>query len=166
MPWSTLATIERPSDLIGVSLPDLGEESSGDEHRYLVARTADQRVAIPLLSSREILAVKSVTRLPGAPSWIAGLVNVRGAVLTVLDLGARLGAAASLGPVVIVDLDGRRLGIRVDAVVGVERAMAEEESVDAARSAAGAVRALASLSGGVALVVDVVALQRAAIAEA
>ncbi len=106
-----------------------------------------------------------MTRLPGAPSWIAGLVNVRGAVLTVLDLSARLGSAAAAGPVVIVDVDGRRLGIRVDAVDGVERAAGVEESVDAARSAAGALKGLAVLPLGAALVVDVVALQRAAIAD-
>jgi purine-binding chemotaxis protein CheW len=160
-----LATIERPTDLAGFSPLEEGGESGGDEFRYLVAQAADQRVAIPLLSSREILTVKSVTRLPGAPSWIAGLVNVRGAVMTVLDLSVRLGAAGATGPVVIVELEGRRLGIRVDAVTGVERASAAEESVDAARSAAGAVRGLAMLAGGAALVVDVGALQRAAIAD-
>jgi purine-binding chemotaxis protein CheW len=134
-------------------------------HRYLVAKAAGQRVAIALLSCREILTVRSVTRLPGAPSWIAGLVNVRGAVLTVLDLSVRLGAAPAVGPVVIVDVDGRRLGIRVDVVDGVERSAGVEESVDAARSAAGALKGLAVLPQGAALVVDVVALQHAAIAD-
>lgn len=142
-----------------------GDDGGGDEHRYLVANAAGQRVAVALLSCREILTVRSVTRLPGAPSWIAGLVNVRGAVLTVLDLSLRLGAAAAVGPVVIVELDGRRIGLRVDAVDGVERAMALEESVEAARSAAGAVRGLATLPRGAALVMDVVALQHAAIAD-
>lgn len=160
-----MATIERPTDPQEFSPLDEGGEATGDEHRYLVATAAGQRVAVPLLSSREILTVRSVTRLPGAPSWIAGLVNVRGAVLTVMDLSVRLGAAAATGPVVIVELDGRRFGMRVDAVDGVERAAGEEEAVDAARSAAGAVRGLALLPRGAALVVDVVALQRAAIAD-
>lgn len=161
-----MATIERPRDVPGLTPGDAEGGAGGDEHRYLVASAAGQRVAIPLLSSREILTVKHVTRLPGAPSWIAGLVNVRGAVLTVLDLSARLGAAAATGPVVMVELDGRRLGMRVDSVDGVERATGAEEPVEAARSAAGAVRALAPLPRGAALVVDVVALQRAAIADA
>lgn len=151
--------------MTGLPALEEGAEAAGDAHRYLVAKSAGQRLAIPLLSCREILTVRSVTRLPGAPSWVAGLVNVRGAVLTVLDLSARLGASSAGGPVVIVEVDGRRLGIRVDAVEGVERAVGVEEAVDPARSAAGALKGLAVLPLGAALVVDVVALQRAAIAD-
>lgn len=55
-------------------------------------------MAVPLRCARETVPVRAVTSMPGVPSWIAGLVNVRGAVLTVVDVGARLGGAASDGP--------------------------------------------------------------------
>lgn len=141
-------------------------DGAGDEARYLVARVSGQRVAIPLLSTREVLTVRGVTRLPGAPSFIAGLVNVRGTVLTVMDLAVRLGGAPASGPVVIVELAERRFGLRVDGVDGVARAAAEEEGVEEARSAQGAVRGLVTLPDGAALVMDVAALQRAALADA
>lgn len=161
-----MASIERPSDLAGLTVEQLLTEELGDEHRYLVARTAGQRVAIALLSAREILTVRAVTRLPGAPSWIAGLVNVRGSVLTVVDMGARLGGTPSAGPVIVIELEARRFGLRVDAVDGVERATGEVQQVEEARSAQGAVNGLATLPTGAALVLDVAALQRAAIADA
>jgi purine-binding chemotaxis protein CheW len=161
-----LASIEEPTDLPAVPGVELGAESAGDEARYLVARASGQRVAIPLLATREVLTVRGVTRLPGAPSFIAGLVNVRGTVLTVLDLAVRLGGAPAVGVVVVVEVAERRLGLRVDAVDGVMRAAAGEEAVEEARTAQGAVRGLVALPDGAALVVDVAALQRAALADA
>lgn len=162
MRWTTLASIEQVPDTAGWA----GGDEGADEVRYLVARAAGSRVAIPLRFTREILSVRAVTRLPGAPSFIAGLVNVRGSVLTVLDLSVRLGGAPAAGPVVVVELEPRRFGLRVDAVDGVERATGPEETVEEARSAAGAVTGLAALAAGAALVLDVEALQRAAFAEA
>lgn len=165
-PWSTLASIVNLRDLTSADVGADGDETARDADRYLVAEAAGQRVAVPLLQAREILTVKAVTRLPGAPSWIAGLVNVRGTVLTVVDVGRRLAGAASEGPVVMVEVAERKFGLRVARVDGVMRADAGVESVDEARSAAGAVRGLVSTGAMPALVLDVEALQRAAIADA
>ncbi len=166
MSWTTLASIVNSGDLPSFDgLLDAVDEAA-DADRYLVARAAGQRVALPLLQAREILTVKNVTRLPGAPSWIAGLVNVRGSVLTVLEVSVRLGGAASEGPVLVVELEGRRFGLRVASVDGVERAAAAVEAVDEARSAGGAVRGLVTTGNAPTLVLDLEALQRAAIAAA
>lgn len=160
MRWSTLATIERLAD----EAPGTEGEESGP--RYLVARAAGQRVAIPLEAAREIITVRAVTRLPGALPWVSGLLNLRGTVLTVADLSVRFGGVASVGPVVVVEVGERKLGLRVERVDGVQRAVRDEQPSDAARSAEGAVRGMAELPEGAALVVDVAALQRAALADA
>lgn len=141
-------------------------DGSGEGPRYLVVRAAGQRVAIPLAEVRELVTVRDATRLPGAPSWVAGLYNLRGAVLTVADLGLRLGGEASAGPVVVVEEGERRLGIRVHSVDGVGRAAGQEVSVEPARTAAGVVRGLATFADGAALVLDVTELRRTALAEA
>lgn len=160
MRWSTLASIERPAD----SEPGAPGEETGP--RYLVARAAGQRVALPLDETREIIGVRGLTRLPGAPPWVRGLLNLRGSVLTVADLSVRLAGPTSDGPVVVTELGERRLGMRVDGVDGVARAIRDEQGVEVARSADGAVRGMATFPDGTALVVDVAALQRAALAEA
>jgi purine-binding chemotaxis protein CheW len=135
-------------------------------HRYLVARSAGQRIAIPLEDTREIIAVKALTRLPGAPVWVAGLLNVRGSVVTVVDLDARFGGPAASGPVVIVEQGGRTLGLRVSAVEAVHLASEPPLAIEAARSADGAVSGMVPVGDAAALVLDVGALQRSALAEA
>jgi purine-binding chemotaxis protein CheW len=155
-----MADAEAPDGL------ELGLLPEAVGHRYLVARAAGQRIAISLDETREIIAVKSLTRLPGAPAWVAGLLNVRGSVITVLDLDARLGGAAAEGPVVIVEEGGRTFGLRVSGVEAVHLATDAPLPIEVARSADGVVRGMVPVGDAAALVLDVGALQRSALAEA
>lgn len=50
-----------------------------------------QLFGLDIAAIREIRAWSPVTRLPGAPSCLAGVANLRDAILPILDLGARLG---------------------------------------------------------------------------
>jgi purine-binding chemotaxis protein CheW len=129
-----------------------------------VARAAGLRVAVPLEEAREIVHARQLTRLPGALPWVAGLFNLRGTVLTVLDVAVRLGGATSSGPVIVVAVDERSVGLRVDGVDAVVTAEGEEQTVAAARSAEGGVRGAVVLPDGEALVLDIAALQRTALA--
>ena len=62
--------------------------------RYLVVEVGGQRIAWDLTCIREIVTARAVTRLPGTPEWVLGLLNLRGTVLTVVDLATRLGLAS------------------------------------------------------------------------
>lgn len=139
---------------------------AADGPRYVLVSAAGQRVALPLSAVRELVTVGTPTRLPGAPPWVAGLYNLRGSVLTVADLGLRLDGAAATGPVVVLETDGRRFGIRVDHVDRVDRAAGPEATLEPARTAGGVMQGLATLEDGTALVLDVMAMRRAALAEA
>ncbi len=134
--------------------------------RYLVARVGTQRVAWEMTAVREIVPVGVLTRLPGAPAWVLGLLNLRGAVLTVIDLADRLGLAAREGAsVIVVEAGSRALGVRVDAVESV--ALAEEarvEPVEEARRAEGLVAGMVRLADGTALLMDADALLRSVLA--
>ena len=155
-----MADAEAPDGL------ELGLLPEAVGHRYLVARAAGQRIAISLEETREIIAVKSLTRLPGAPAWVAGLLNVRGSVITVIDVDARLGGASAEGPVVIVEAGGRTFGLRVSGVEAVHLASDAPMGIEAARSADGVVSGMVPVGDAAALVLDVGALQRSALAEA
>src|SRR5687767_14356223 len=48
-----------------------------------------------IASVREIVALRPTTRLPGSPPFVSGLVNLRGAIVTVIDLAMRLGNGAA-----------------------------------------------------------------------
>ena len=62
-------------------------------HELITFGIANQRFGIDIMTVREIRAWSPVTRLPRVPDYVAGVVNLRGAVLPVIDLAARLGWA-------------------------------------------------------------------------
>lgn len=71
---------------------------------------------------REILPPSPATRLPGAPAYVRGLINVRGTVITVIDLVARVcdRPARPDGPVLLVEHQGKVVGVAVDEVIEVQ----------------------------------------------
>lgn len=80
----------------------------------------DQRLAIPIACVEDIFAVKAVTPTPLAPSWVAGLINLRGKVITAILLAERIGLA---GPppgakmmAISIGLRGETIGLLVPNV--------------------------------------------------
>ena len=69
--------------------PAAGEK---DEARVFVTLTVgDQLCGVPVLGVRDILAEQAITRIPLAPPEIAGSLNLRGRIVTAIDLRHRLG---------------------------------------------------------------------------
>jgi purine-binding chemotaxis protein CheW len=77
--------------------------------QFVTFRLDNQLFGFDVLLVREINPVSEVTPVPQAPAHVRGLVNLRGQIVTVLDLGARL----SLGPRTIT-ADGQVVVIRTD----------------------------------------------------
>lgn len=94
---------------------------------YLTFGVDNQCFALPVERVREILDMRSISRLPHAPSYVLGLTDVRGAGLLAIDLRAKLGvppaAATNRTRIVVVDamVDGGSLGVGlvVDCVFAV-----------------------------------------------
>jgi len=87
--------------------------------RVVVCRIGSERFALPVASVRAVVALPPVARIPGAPTAVSGLVNVRGTLVTTVS-GARLlsrsvGTAAPEWLVVLAMLGGR-VGLEVDEV--------------------------------------------------
>jgi purine-binding chemotaxis protein CheW len=140
-------------------------------HRFLLFEVAGAVCACDLEAVREIIPGRTATRLPGAPEWVRGLINLRGTLLTVVDLAVRFGprgGAPGGAPdgvpksIVVVEAAGKACGIGVDAVRDVQGVADEAlEAVDAQRAAGGIVRGLAHVGTAqstTALVVDVTAV--------
>lgn len=74
---------------------------------------------------REIITVQDITRVPGAPDFVEGVINLRGHVIPVIDLRKRFGLEASVDPrrtrIMVVDVPPHTLGLVVDAVTEVLR---------------------------------------------
>jgi purine-binding chemotaxis protein CheW len=98
--------------------------SAGEAHQYLTFQLAGEMYAVGILNVKEIIEYGKLTGIPMLPAFIRGVINLRGAVVPVVDLAARFGQAPSdIGKrtcIVIVEVcqgEGRHdLGIMVDAV--------------------------------------------------
>src|SRR6201986_2246449 len=67
-----------------------------DEERVFVTLTvADQLCGVPVLGVRDILGEHAITRIPLAPREIAGSLNLRGRIVTAIDLRERLHSPAA-----------------------------------------------------------------------
>lgn len=88
----------------------------------IVVRLGAGRFAVDLASVAEVGRAPHVTRVPGLPSWLAGVANWRGRILPVLDLRTLLGADAvpldSRGRLVVLAHGNHVVGMLVDAVDG------------------------------------------------
>lgn len=111
---------------------------------------------------REIIPWRKGTRLPGAPAHVQGLVNLRGTIVTVLDLAARLepdaprpDEALAGRSIVLVEHGSRVVGAAVDEVMDVQGVVPEpvEEASGGARG--GLVRGLGHLEGEVVVLLDI-----------
>lgn len=89
--------------------------------RELIAfRIGDQEFCVDIMSVREIRGWTPATPMPHSPSYMLGVINLRGVVLPIIDLSARLGMGMtqpSVRHVIIVAQMGEKiLGLLVEAV--------------------------------------------------
>ena len=92
-----------------------------DDDRQLVSfKVSGEEFAVDIMQVQEIVRLAKVTKVPHAPDFVEGVVNLRGNVLPVVDMRKRVHMAAKdyndATRVVVVDLHGKKTGIIVDAV--------------------------------------------------
>ncbi len=92
--------------------------------RELVAfRTAGQDFCIDILSVREIRGWSRPALLPHAPSYVQGVINLRGAVVPILDLARRLGLDSiedtDRNVIIVAAIQSRIVGLLVEAVTDI-----------------------------------------------
>ncbi|WP_028534081.1 chemotaxis protein CheW [Paludibacterium yongneupense] len=98
-------------------------EAAGDTGQYLTFQLAGDTFAIGILAIKEILEYVPLTQVPLMPNFIRGVMNLRGAVVPVIDLARRFGRAAT--PI------GRRTGIVIIEVTYEEQQLYIGVLVDA-----------------------------------
>jgi purine-binding chemotaxis protein CheW len=133
--------------------------SSPEAPRLLVFTAAGRTCACELSAIREIIPCRKATRLPGAPPFVTGLINLRGSIVTVLDLGIRLGGAAvdpEHGSIVLAESGTRVVGLAVDELRDVQRvARSSIEPANGDTAQDGLVRGVLQTAGEVAVLLDV-----------
>ena len=101
-------------------MADNAQSSSDTRRQFITFRSGDQEFGADIMTIREIRGWTPTTPLPHAPVYVCGVINLRGVVLPVIDLKARLGhgtTEVSLKQVIIVvQCASRTIGLLVDAV--------------------------------------------------
>jgi purine-binding chemotaxis protein CheW len=94
------------------------QDSVGQE--FISFRIGTQEFCVDIMAVREIRGWTPATPLPQAPSYVRGVINLRGAVLPVVDLAARLGLGdtqtSERNVIIVVRIGPRFVGLLVDAV--------------------------------------------------
>jgi len=104
-------------------MPD--EETISEEMQLLIFSIADEHFACKTNQVKEITRMMEITKMPKAPEFIKGVINLRGKVIAVIDLARQLALPSSEqreeSRIIVVDLDESTVGMLVDSASEVLR---------------------------------------------
>jgi purine-binding chemotaxis protein CheW len=91
-----------------------------DRQEHIAFRVGEQEFCVEITSTREIRGWSQATRIPHSPDYIIGVINLRGSVLPIMDLSARLSMGFSdpseRHVIIVVKVDEQVMGLLVDSV--------------------------------------------------
>ncbi len=114
------------SDNLVPQMAGKAEKETGRQQIQLACfRIGEETYALDIMRIKEIIRPMKLTSVPRAPSFIEGVINLRGAVIPIVDLRKRFDLQARSSDrkvrVIICSLSGRILGLIVDEVFEVRR---------------------------------------------
>jgi purine-binding chemotaxis protein CheW len=90
------------------------------ENQVVIFRVGNELYGVDIASVESIIKMQAITAVPHAPQFVEGVTNLRGIILPVIDLRKRFGLgqidATKDSRIIVVALDGTKLGMVVDAV--------------------------------------------------
>lgn len=132
------------------------------QRELITFEVSGQLFGIDIMAIREIRAWTPVTMLPRVPDYVAGVVNLRGAVLPVFDLSIRLGwqptEATPRNPIIVIEHDGQSRGLIVHGVndiVSIEEDNLQRPDAAANDRITGFLEGLAPLGDEMVMVLDI-----------
>lgn len=94
--------------------------ATNELRKFIALRVNGLEFCVDINNVREIRGWTPATPLPRAPDYVRGVINLRGKVLLIIDLAARLGLAAmeakSTSVITVIDTSGQPVGLLVEAV--------------------------------------------------
>jgi purine-binding chemotaxis protein CheW len=113
------------NDYFAMHTTDTPLEESG-EIQLVSFLLGEEEFGADILMVQEIIRMQSITRVPNAPHFVEGVINLRGKVIPIVDLRKRLNVSGELEDtrtvrIIVVDVEGKITGFIVDAVLQVLR---------------------------------------------
>jgi purine-binding chemotaxis protein CheW len=144
------------------AMEKMSEMTQGGAREYLTFRLDQEEYGIDILKVQEIRGYEPPTRIANAPSFIKGVVNLRGTIVPIVDMRLKFNCAKvdydAFTVVIILNLKNRIAGIVVDSVSDVMELPADSlkaaPDVDSAIDS-DAVLGLGSLEGRMLILLDI-----------
>ncbi|CAJ36055.1 chemotaxis protein CheW [Methanocella arvoryzae] len=117
------------------------DTSISGEMQLVIFKLGTEEFGVDISQVREIIRVGEITRIPGSPRYVDGVINLRGQVTTVVNLRTRLGLDGkdmdSNARIMIMEVNKNVVGVIVDSVTEVKNlASAQIEPLPQALSSA------------------------------
>ncbi|OVE82630.1 hypothetical protein BVY03_00535 [bacterium K02(2017)] len=92
--------------------------------KHLIFDLASERYGIPLSIVKEVISLSEIAPIPHVPKYLIGLINLRGSIITIIDLRMKLGLTSNeyipkKTSIIITDIDNLTIGFVVDEVADV-----------------------------------------------
>jgi len=95
------------------------------EQQLVTFRLGGEEFGVDIMRVQEIIRIPPITRVPKAPAYVEGVINLRGNVIPVVSLRTRFGMErvedTDLSRIIVLQVHKKVFGIRVDAVTEVLR---------------------------------------------
>jgi twitching motility protein PilI len=132
-PFDLLEELERRSKVALAG--GAAEDADGQEWVGIGFRLGDEQFIVARDEVREVLMIPPhITRVPGSKSWVSGLANVRGHLVSIVDLKSFLGAGSAsnlrVARVLVANSPDSPIGLVVDEVYGFRRFLDGERSAE------------------------------------
>lgn len=112
------------SDYFGMEFDEKPQEESG-EIQLVSFFVGDEEFGADILMVEEIIQMRPITRVPNAPHFVEGVINLRGRVIPIIDLRKRLNVGITEHTrktrIIVVNVEGKITGFIVDTVSQVLR---------------------------------------------
>jgi purine-binding chemotaxis protein CheW len=109
---------------------DTQDEQNSDAVEYVTAVVGDQLFGLPISSVQDVFSPDRLTRVPLAPPEVAGVLNLRGRIVTAIDMRVRLGLPPredrNVRMAVGIDYAGEAYGLLIDSVGEVMKLSTED----------------------------------------
>lgn len=96
------------------------EETAGREIKLVVFKIGDEEFAVEVGQVREIIKMTEITKMPKAPFFVEGIINLRGQIIAVIDLSKRMDIGESSkdaeSRIVVIETNEMKVGMIVDSV--------------------------------------------------
>ncbi len=111
-------------------MTEAARNKASNQLEFIACRIGEEEYCVDIMAVREIRGWTPATKLPHVPDFVRGVINLRGAVLPVIDLASRLKVgsieATTRHVIIIVPLKQQTLGLLVEAVSDILLASEEE----------------------------------------